>query len=43
MLNCVIHYRDEQVAVFCLEDFPGLDSINIGGDERCEVRLTGCR
>ncbi len=43
MLNCVIHYHDEQVTVFCLEDFPGLDSINIGGDERCEVRLTGSR
>lgn len=39
MLNCVIHYRDEQAAVFCLEDFPELDSVNIGGDKRCEVCL----
>lgn len=39
MLNCVIHYRDEQTAVFCLEDFPELDSVNIGGDKRCEVCL----
>ena len=39
MLNCVIHYLDEQAAVFCLEDFPELDSVNIGGDKRCEVCL----
>lgn len=39
MLNCVIHCRNEQAAVFRLEDFTERNSVNIGGSQRCEVRL----
>ncbi len=39
MLNCIINFQNRQLAVFTPDDFPGCDAINIGGDERCEVKL----